>query len=106
MSKRNSLYILFILASLLAFTSGKLHISFIFSHILADFEDLITNVYSVSTVSDSTASKYRNVGMAGGAYLYIKGSGFSSRSPDSNIVMIGTDLTCPVIGKSNLSYYF
>jgi len=65
---------------------------------LADFEDIVTNINSVSTSPTETGETWKHTSLQGGAYLYIKGSGFSTRSPLSNRVTIG-DLNCPVIGN-------
>jgi len=70
--------------------------SYLFSQ--ADFEDIVTNINSVSTSPIETGESWKHTSLQGGAYLWIKGSGFSTRSPLSNRVTVG-DLDCPVIGN-------
>jgi len=69
-----------------------------FSLFLADFEDVVTNIYSVSTDATATGSSYRSLSLEGGAYLWIKGDGFSTDSATANVVTVG-GVICPVISK-------
>mmetsp|Transcript_28782 Transcript_28782/g.25970 ORF Transcript_28782/g.25970 Transcript_28782/m.25970 type:complete len:91 (-) Transcript_28782:5595-5867(-) len=65
--------------------------------IKCDFEDLTSSCSSVSTDFNEQGSSYRRVSLEGGAYLVMKGSGFSSRSPLDNRVGIGLNDECPVV---------
>ena len=98
LSKRKNFNILLLFISILALSSGKFSFLPLNLSFTADFEDIIVVINSVSTVTDSTSSTYKQVSMEGGAYLYIKGSGFSTRSASSNVVTVG-DADCPVIGN-------
>mmetsp|Transcript_27797 Transcript_27797/g.24406 ORF Transcript_27797/g.24406 Transcript_27797/m.24406 type:complete len:207 (+) Transcript_27797:96-716(+) len=62
-----------------------------------DFEDIISRCHSISTDPHNRGSSYRKSSVEGGAFLYIRGSYFSTRSPDSNQVKLGLHTDCPVI---------
>ena len=94
---KHLLHTLFFLVAIFSFASGTYFIPS-FLTFLADFEDLVTNIYSVSTDPNSVGSSWRRVSLEGGSYLYIKGAGFSTRSASSNRVTLD-DTNCPVIGK-------
>lgn len=98
-SKRRQLHSILVILSILVLADGNsTSISLILTPLIADFEDLFTNIKSISTESDTVDAAYRYSSLEGGAYLYIKGSGFSTRSASSNKVLIG-DYECPVVGK-------
>jgi len=87
-SSRKLLPLLFILVALTSLAS-------------ADFDDVVTYIYSISTDSSSTGSTWRYLSLEGGAYIWIKGSGFSTDSATSNVVTVG-GYDCGIISKKIL----
>jgi len=87
LTKMYSKYFLLTVFVLLAFTPST----------KADFEDITSSCHSVSADPNSQSSSYRVSGLEGGVYFYMKGSGFSSRGPQDNVVNFGTDLECPIV---------